>query len=107
MADIHSKVPSDDYRSNYDAIFGKAEAADSKTEVVEASEAFVVVGEFCKDKIQFFSGGQAVIEISNGAFYVRGKRVEQNAGEAPAVYKAFKDLIGVDSNALVEVPNAE
>ena len=99
MADIHSKVPSDDYRSNYDAIFGrkspKADAGTTKSK----SEASLTIGAFGKDHIQFYSGGEAVMEISNGSFVVRGKKVAQDENEAEVVYAEFKKWVGLNHSA--------
>lgn len=101
MADIHSKVPTDEFRSNFDRIFG-AKSEPEAEQLIAAGvnlrpsapvEPTIVVGEFGMDIVKFFSGGEVALEISNGGFYVRGVKVEQGDGEAEAVYKAFKEWL--------------
>ena len=85
MADIHSKVPTEDYRSNFDRIFGSKPVQTESGAVVDVSELTAVdsnkaepsltIGAFGKDVIQFNSGDTVVLEISNGSFIVRGKPV--------------------------------
>ncbi len=99
MADIHSKVPSDDYRSNYDAILGRKSPKTDAGATKSKSEASLTIGAFGKDHIQFYSGGEAVMEISNGSFVVRGKKVAQDENEAEVVYAAFKKWVGVNCGA--------
>ncbi len=101
MADIHSKVPTDEFRSNFDRIFGKKSEPEAEPLIVAGVnlrpsapvEPTIVVGEFGMDIVKFFSGGEVALEISNGGFYVRGVKVEQGDGEAEAVYKAFKEWL--------------
>ena len=107
MADIHSKVPTEDYRSNFDRIFGKGPVQTESGAVVDVTEFTAVesnkaepsltIGAFGEDTVQFSSGGSIVLEISNGSFLVRGKPVAQDADEAETVYAEFKKWIGVNT----------
>lgn len=104
MADIHSKVPTEDYRSNFDRIFGKKEPEpDCRSNFDQ--ETCRLFGTFGEDKVQFVRGGEVLLELSNKTFYVRGKQVEQGADEASAVYTAFKELVGLSNFGLSEAPN--
>ena len=106
MADIHSKVPTEDYRSNFDRIFGKGPVQTESGAVVDVTEFTAVesnkaepsltIGAFGEDTVQFSSGGSIVLEISNGSFIVRGKSVAQDENEAETVYAAFKTWIGLN-----------
>ena len=118
MADIHSKVPTEDYRSNFDRIFGKGvekhDSEPAQDQVPEHEllpvfdqETCLLFGHLGEDKVQFTRKGEVLLEISNRAFYVRGKQVEQDANEAAAVYKAFKEFVGLTDYGLSEVPNVE
>lgn len=110
MADIHSKVPTDEFRSNFDRIFGAKSEPDAEPLIVagvqnqggfadaglrSVQEPFICIAPFNKDCVQFSSGGSVVLEISNGHFKVRGVEVAQGEGEAEAVYAAFKSWLPV------------
>ena len=104
MADIHSKVPTEEFRSNFDRIFGNKES-ESEHQPVLDPETCLLFGAHGKDMVQFMRGGEVLLEISNKAFYVRGKQVEQDAAEAAAVYTAFKEFVGINSYGLSDTPN--
>lgn len=112
MADIHSKVPTEDYRSNFDRIFGAKPKPEVDPLIVAdiqnqgglhtdvglrsaVQEPFICIAPFNEDCVQFSSGGSVVLEISNGHFKVRGVDVAQGEGEAEAVYAAFKAWLPV------------
>ena len=106
MAEIHSKVPTEEFRSNFDRIFGKKES-ESEHQPVLDKETCLLFGAFGEDKVQFIRGGEVLLEISNKTFYVRGRQVEQDAAEATLVYAAFKEFVGINSYGLSETPNGK
>jgi hypothetical protein len=42
------------------------------------------------DEINLTAGGEEMLRVANDGFYIRGVKVEADAKEAEAVYKAFK-----------------
>ena len=46
-----------------------------------------------QNSVSFHAGGEEMIRLSPDAFYVRGKKVEQDDNEAQIVYNSFKQWL--------------